>query len=153
MALFQPEASAASRVPIAGFLAWLVPGLGHLYLGERGRGLVFLVTVTATFWTGVAIGGVNGTVNPHERRLWFMAQICNGGSTLAAYGLRQRVPARAAPAGDALEVPHWLSVEVGVHYTGVAGLLNLLVILDAIVRADPTRLTRRAEDRAAADTP
>lgn len=38
-----------------------------------------------------------------------------------------------------------LSTEVGVHYTGVAGLLNLLVILDAIGRAEPSPSARRRE--------
>ena len=33
-------------MPIAGLLAWLAPGLGHLYLGERVRGVVCLITIT-----------------------------------------------------------------------------------------------------------
>jgi len=121
--------------PIAGFLAWLVPGLGHLYLGDRTRGLICLVTITATFWTGVAIGSVQGTVDPRERTLWFMAQICTGGNTLTAVGLNAVTkPKPATPTPG--YIPAWLSVDVGVHYTGVAGLLNLLVILDALSRAE-----------------
>lgn len=121
--------------PIAGFLAWLVPGLGHLYLGDRTRGIICLVTITATFWTGVAIGSVQGTVDPRERTLWFMAQICTGGNTLTAIGLNAATkpsPTTPKPA----YIPSWLSVDVGVHYTGVAGLLNLLVILDVLSRAE-----------------
>jgi TM2 domain-containing membrane protein YozV len=122
--------------PFAGLLSWLVPGLGHLYLGQRARGLVCLVTITATFWTGVAIGSVQATVDPRERTLWFLAQLCTGGNTLVAYAWHKgvspdpQVPSVSAP------VPHWLSVDVAVHYTGVAGLLNLLVILDALARAE-----------------
>ncbi len=129
--------------PVAGLLGWLVPGLGHLYLGERTRGIVCLVTITATFWTGVAIGSVQTTVDPRDRTLWFLAQICTGGNTLVAYAWHAIVTPnpspdreRASQAQAALVVPHWLSVDVGVHYTGVAGLLNLLVILDALSRAD-----------------
>lgn len=133
--------------PIVGFLAWLVPGLGHLYLGHRARGMVCLVTITVTFWTGVAIGGVQGTVDPHERTLWFMAQLCTGGNTLAAYGLHSVVePHPAAGQRSAAVLAHWLSSDVGVHYTGVAGLLNLLVILDALGRADAPPTTRRRRD-------
>lgn len=122
---------------VAGNLAWLVPGLGHLYLGQRVRGLVFLVTIVATFWTGVAIGGVRNTVDPVERRLWFVAQLCTAGNTAVAWALN-RVTAdegatKSAPA-------HWTSAEVGVHYTGVAGLLNLLIVLDAISRAESLRV-------------
>jgi hypothetical protein len=124
---------------VAGILGCILPGLGHIFLGHRGRGLVFLVTITATFWTGVAIGGVRGTVNPQDRSLWFVAQLCAGVNTIGAYGLtvamtpsaplHQRGPSKYIP-------PFWTASEVGVHYTGVAGLLNLLVILDALARAE-----------------
>ena len=133
--------------PIAGFLAWLVPGLGHIYLGHRVRGLVCLVTITVTFWTGVAIGGVQGTVDPHERTLWFMAQLCTGGNTLAAYGLHEVIQPNQAPGQrPAAALANWLASDVGVHYTGVAGLLNLLIILDALGRADAPSPTRRRRD-------
>lgn len=133
--------------PIAGFLAWLVPGLGHIYLGHRVRGLVCLVTITVTFWTGVAIGGVQATVDPQERTLWFMAQLCTGGNTIAAYGLHSFVePSPTAGQRPTAVLAHWLSSEVGVHYTGVAGLLNLLVILDALGRADAPSPKRSRPD-------
>ncbi len=138
----QPESSLI-RAPVAGVLAWLVPGLGHLFLGHRGRGLVFLVAITATFWTGVAIGGVQSTVDPHERTLWFLAQVCSGGNTAAAYALHVAVDSVASSARTKPPAGHWLSAEVGVHYTGVAGLLNLLVILDAVSRAEGTPMPGR----------
>ncbi len=133
------------RLPLAGILAWLVPGLGHIFLGDRARGLTCLVTVTVTFWSGVAIGGVRSTVDPQQRKLWFMAQLCTGGNTLGAYALHQSLKAGNAKADAAKSIGHWSSADVGVHYTGVAGLLNLLVIFDAIARADavPTRRSRR----------
>ena len=134
------------RVPIAGLLSWIVPGLGHLFLGDRGRGIVLLVTITATFWSGVAIGGVTSTVDAKEHTLWFAAQLCTGGNTGAAYLLGQSVRADLLEVRGKKQKPlpaHWISAEVGVHYTGVAGLLNLLVILDAMVRAErPIRRTR-----------
>ncbi len=139
--------SSLLRAPIAGLLAWLVPGLGHIFLGHRGRGIVFLLTITATFWTGVAIGGVRATVDPHERTLWFLAQLCTGSNTGAAYALNVAIaPTTPSPGWNASAGP-WLSAEVGVHYTGVAGLLNLLVILDALGRVEakpsPARVRRQ----------
>src|SRR5262245_16384839 len=74
----------AGQLALAGVLAWLVPGLGHLFLGFRTRGLVFLTVVAATFWSGIAIGGVRYTVDPNEKTAWFSAQICAGGHTLVA---------------------------------------------------------------------
>jgi len=137
------------RMPIAGFLAWLVPGLGHIYLGDRGRGLVCLITITATFWSGVAIGGVRSTVDPQQRKLWFVAQLGTAGNAVAGYALHLAVeplrnPGEKTPAAL---TAHWAAVDVGTHYTGVAGLLNLLVVFDVIGRAD--RLPRaRREDTA-----
>lgn len=134
------------RIPLAALLAWLIPGLGHIYLGHRRRGLIFLVAITLTFWGGILIGGVRGTVDPTYRKLWFMAQLCTGSNTLLALGWHHAAQPEAQTVTDATVPPysgHWLGGEVGVHYTGVAGLLNLLVILDAILRADAA--TRREE--------
>ncbi len=138
-----PKLTALARMPIAGLLAWVIPGLGHIYLGHRARGLVCLVTITGTFWTGVAIGGVRDTIDPQERTLWFIAQFLSAGNTAAGYALT-RVVAAGESRDDPPAVPaHWASVDVGVHYTGVAGLLNLLVIFDAIARAEPSLATKR----------
>lgn len=135
-----------SRVPIAGLLAWLIPGAGHLFIGERVRGFIFLIVVTLTFWTGVAVGSVQGTVAPHSRKLWFAAQMGTGGNALGAYVLHRVVAPDSAVARKATATGNWLSAEVGVHYTGVAGLLNLLIILDAVARADASlRSGRRRE--------
>ena len=121
----------------------MVPGLGHLYVGHRTRGLVFLVAITATFWSGVAIGGVRSTVDPAERKLWFVAQLCTGGNTLSAWVLNQRMTQADARAGEPAQHTHWMRADIGVHYTGVAGLLNLLIILNAIACADPSTVVRR----------
>jgi len=123
------------RVPVAGLLAWIVPGAGHFYLGHWQRGLVFLVAIGATFWSGVAIGAVRYTVDPHERTAWFMAQLCTGVHGLIAcmWGedTRSQIPAPVAS-------PSYRSSDTGVVYSGVAGLLNLLVIINALVLADPS---------------
>ncbi len=97
-----------------------------------------MITIIVTFWTGIAIGSVQGTVAPHSRKLWFIAQLGSGGNTLVAYALHRKVSPESAKSTSPILVAHWMSAEVGIHYTGVAGLLNLLVILDAMARADPS---------------
>lgn len=138
-----PQPAPLHRAPVAGLLGWVLPGLGHLYLGERRRGLILLITISLTFWIGVAIGGPAATVNPREQRLWFVAQSLTGGQSLIAYGLGQRA-LTAANAPNSVVLGHWLTAEVGRHYSGVAGLLNLLIILDAIGRAEAPRPSRRS---------
>lgn len=136
------ELSPIVKVPVTGLLAWLVPGLGHIFAGERTRGLIILVTVGVTFWSGVAIGSVRQTVDPQRKKLWFMAQVCAGTHTLAAYSWGEH--ARRGLNEDDLAPSRWSSVEVAMVYTGVAGLLNLLAIMDALVRADPSTRRRLA---------
>ncbi len=123
------------RVPLTGLLGWLIPGMGHLFIGDRKRGIIILVTLTLTFWTGIAVGGVRSTVDPQQKKLWFMAQICGGTHALAAYGMG--VYSRGDLRKDQLAHSQWGSTEVALVYTGVVGLLNLLAIMDALVRADP----------------
>ncbi len=138
-----PLGNSFLRAPIAAILAWLIPGLGHIFLGHRVRGVIFLVVITLTFWTGVAVGGVK-CVDPYKpvqqqstaqqqrgrgRSWWFFAQIMNGGYAVATHA----VGARAAERASYLS---WPSGDIASVYTGVAGLLNLLIILDALVRAE-----------------
>jgi TM2 domain-containing membrane protein YozV len=63
--------------PLAAFLAWLIPGAGHIYIGRPVRGAVICLAIAATFWAGIAIGGVM-TVDYHYQRWWFYGQMCTG---------------------------------------------------------------------------
>jgi len=125
----RPDPTLAPKV---GLLAYLVPGLGHFYLGERTRGIIFCAVITVTFWCGVAIGGVRTTVDTQQRRAWFIAQLCAGANTLAIVGVQKVFEERF----KSLPKAYWPAEDIAVVYTGVAGLLNLLVILDALVRAE-----------------
>lgn len=41
---------------LAAFLAWLIPGAGHIYQGRTGKGLLFFVCILGTFFYGLYIG-------------------------------------------------------------------------------------------------
>ena len=99
--------------------------------------MIFLVMITLTFWTGVAVGGVK-CVDLHKpaqqsaggdtRSWWFFAQILNGGYAVTSYAVGKW----STEAGYLA----WPSGDVASVYTGVAGLLNLLIIIDALSRAE-----------------
>ncbi len=158
---------------LAGFLAWVVPGLGHCYLGHHIRGVIIMVVLAITFWTGVAIGGVKSTIDPQENRIWFIAQLCTGVHALTATIWSQHLDTythqcpnckaqfvgrpdriRNCPQCGQPIRPHevtvkhrlafWPQVDIAVVYSGIAGLLNVLVILDAIARAEIEPLQRAA---------
>lgn len=165
---------------IAGLLAWVFPGLGHWYLGHRARAVTIMVALTLTFWCGVAIGGVKSTVDPVQNRLWFLAQICTGSHTIVAaiWSSRLAPVVYKCPSCDSLlgGKPHagevcgecneavlslesathtrlafWPQSDIAIVYTGIAGLLNVLVILDAIARAEIGPLARRRTRGGSAD--
>lgn len=129
------QGSPEIRMVVATVLAFIVPGLGHVYVGRKAQGYIFFAVLTATFWGGVAIGGVRSTVSPQEHRAWFGAQVINGGYTAAVMLWQRQLtnvdPESKLPIGLAL----WPADEIAMVYTGVAGLLNLLLIIDVSARA------------------
>lgn len=123
--------------PLAAVLAWLIPGLGHWYLGYRDRAVIIFVTVVVTFWGGVALGGVRSTFNVQENGPWLAAQLCTGPQAIVGLMAAKSLP--KPPPGSTLVDRYeasYPSADIAVVYSGVAGLLNLLVIIDAVARAD-----------------
>jgi hypothetical protein len=149
----QLEASglATTQRPTAliALLAWVVPGLGHWFIGERARALIFFVVISVTFWGGVAVGGVRSTVHLKDNGAWIAAQLCIGPQAFAAMYLSSQDQKIHA---DQFKAP-WPAANISVVYSGIAGLLNLLIIIDSLSRADsvqvessrapPVRMERR----------
>lgn len=104
-------------------LAWLVPGLGHFYLGRRRTAIAFALIVAVTFLLGLSFQGRLYTVEEGQP-LTILA-------TFAVYGAGLlNIAARALsenPAGTILSPTY----EYGCAYLLTAGLMNLLLILDA----------------------
>lgn len=102
--------------------AWFVPGAGHLWMGQRAKGLVFLLVLPAMFATGLAIDGRIFPFEP-QQPLVALAALADLGIGLPYFIAR----AMGAGAGAVLSV----SYEHGNTFIIVAGLLNLLVACDA----------------------
>ena len=132
----QNSTSSPLRGPVAGLLAFLFPGAGHLYLGYRSHAIVYGVVIGVTFWGGVAIGGVRSTVDLEQRKAWFVAQLCTGVHALAVAWPDIVASRGGADEKSDLPLAYWPAEDLAIVYTGVAGLLNLLVILDALARAE-----------------
>ena len=126
---------------VVGGLAWLVPGAGHWAIGEKRRAVVIGVVVIMTFLAGLYVGSV-GVIDPVGAKPWYAAQLMN---TPAVYLLGKHVtgvnnraelqgPSRAPDAIVAYTV-YGRPNEIGQIYTSIAGLLNLLCIVNAIYMA------------------
>lgn len=149
-----------TNVPLAGLaviLAWFIPGAGHVYIGRPVRGVILCLAIAATFWAGVAMGGVM-TVDPVNERWWFIADLFTGAHGLAAWQIQQHTwntladdpevrqqqaafshdPIQAAAVMDAKLQQHGLALTaptdtVARAYSGIAGLLNLMCIFDVMI--------------------
>ncbi len=116
------EARARNRY-VAMAMAWIFPGLGHLYLGRRKTAAAFAVIVTLTFLAGLSFQGRLYSVEPGQP-LTILA-------TFAVYGAGLlNVAARLFtenPGGEILATTY----EYGCAYLLTGGLMNLLLVLDA----------------------
>ena len=102
--------------------AWALPGAGHLWLGRRAKGLIFLLVLPLMFAIGLAI---HGRLFPFDAREPLV--------TLAAFadlgiGATYFVAAMLGFGGGNVTA---VTYEHGNAFLIVAGLLNLLVIIDA----------------------
>jgi TM2 domain-containing membrane protein YozV len=147
------------RSLLAGFLSYLVPGLGQIYQGRIAKGLLFLVVLYGLFFYGMYLGSWSNVYlrdAPANRSI-------SVGAGRTAYNLIDRLPfAGQFPIGvvawpaiwqyKELPMPErWRSLmstppehrlnelqsegdkywDLGWVYTVIAGVLNILVIYDA----------------------
>ncbi|MBN2019965.1 MAG: hypothetical protein JW749_07060 [Sedimentisphaerales bacterium] len=103
---------------------WIIPGGGYLLLKQVARGLIIFVTIALTFCIGVYIGSI-GIVDPIGYRPWFFLQMANS-PLVAIIG--------HFTAGGGFPV-YGRPCEMGQIYTGTAGWLNLLCIVNAVYMA------------------
>jgi len=54
-----PESIDLKDPALAAFLAWLVPGLGHLYQGRRAKAALFFLCIMGLFTFGLYLGSSN----------------------------------------------------------------------------------------------
>lgn len=128
-------------------LAWLWPGLGHIVDGERARGVRIMAGVLLLVVSGLLIGGVD-SVDRREDGLWFLPQAGCGplvfgldaaNSALlksGRLGTLHPVPdSGPAASGTARTVSSKRGLahpnEFGTLFIALAGLLNVVVMLDA----------------------
>lgn len=100
-------------------LGWIVPGAGHALLGRRDKAVFFGVLVIGCFVAGLWMAEFR-CVHAEKHALYLLAQIWAGGPTLLALLTTAQ-----------LRVTHDIAwFDAGLLYTAVAGLLNLVVLVD-----------------------
>lgn len=102
-------------------LAWAIPGGGHLWFGRRQKGIIFLVTLPLMFASGLWL---EGRLFPFD-----LTQPLVALSAFADLGIGlPYLLAKLMGAGGGRVVA--ITYEYGNAFLIVAGLLNMLVVLD-----------------------
>lgn len=103
-------------------VAWLLPGAGHLWLGRTQRGIIFLIALPLMFATGLWLHGRLFPFQPSEP-LVALAACADVGIGMPYFVAK----AMRVGAGNVIAATY----EYGNAFIIVAGLLNMLVVLDA----------------------
>lgn len=116
------EGTSGLNPVLVALAAWFVPGAGHLWSGQRVKGIVFMVVLPVMFALGLALQGRLFPFEPGQP-LVALAAIADVG-----IGLPYLI-ARALGLGSGAVIA--VTYEYGNTFLIVAGLLNLLVVCDA----------------------
>lgn len=103
-------------------LAWFVPGLGHLLLGRRQRAAVFALVVVVSFVVGILCQGELILPKAGDPLSYFASVATVGNGILFFI-------AKSLGLGDG--VPTAVTYEYGNAFLLTAGVMNLLLMLDA----------------------
>lgn len=143
----------------AALLAICIPGAGQFSLGYRARGICIAIGVLGLFFGGLLMGGLN-CVDSRENRLWFIPQAIVGPVAFITDNIHQRyfkgiapgIPRPVTPgpnetittdkdgtrriaqrtSGPPLIIRSFgRPNELGVLFAAIAGMLNLICIIDA----------------------
>jgi Family of unknown function (DUF6677) len=124
--------------------AWAVPGGGHVYLGKRRRGLIFFLVVLATFLLGWLNDGRAYLID-RDQPLTYLATFTNIATgpveLFSRFATYERLVYRLPADGNGPEQARLLEAmrnkvkkvgdEYGTTYLLTAGLMNILLMLDA----------------------
>jgi hypothetical protein len=118
------EQASSSSLVLLCLASWAIPGAGHLWLGRTSKGLILLVALPLMFAIGLAI---QGRLFPLE------LSVSDPLVSLAAFadlgiGMAYFV---AGAFGFGVGEVRTVTYEYGNAFLIVAGLLNLLVVIDA----------------------
>jgi hypothetical protein len=102
--------------------AWAIPGVGHLWLGKRSKGIIFLVALPLMFAIGLAL---QGRLFPFDLSEWL---VCLAAVADVGIGIPYFIASALGYGGGEVRA---VTYEYANAFLIVAGLLNLLVVIDA----------------------
>lgn len=119
------EAEPKVAPALAAGVSWLLPGFGHILLGQRGKGLLIGAAVLVVFGAGLFFSEGHAVDRGMAPVWWIGQMLCGGGALFAAFV--------TAPLEMTAFPQHY---ELGLNLCTVAGLMNLVVMIDAFTVAE-----------------
>jgi len=116
------EETQSSSLVLLCAASWAIPGAGHIWLGRKAKGLILMVAVPAMFAIGLALHGRLFPFDMSEPLVCLAAL-----ADLGIGGVYFLASALGLGAGDVRAITY----EYGNAFLIVAGLLNLLVVINA----------------------
>ncbi|MBN1788751.1 MAG: hypothetical protein JW806_10225 [Sedimentisphaerales bacterium] len=107
---------------IVGLGAWWIPGTGHWLIGQPKKAAIIFLSILSAFTLGIWLGSI-AVIDAGTP--WYWAQMLN--SPLVAY---------FAHLSSSLNLESYGKPrEIGEIYTAIAGMLNLLCVVNAVYLA------------------
>lgn len=122
---------------LVGLAGWIVPGGGHLMVGKKDKAAIIFAGVVLAFAIGIYIGSV-GVINPVVEFLWFIPQMMVSPAVklLGMMTVKDGIESFGKPN------------EIGQIYTSMAGMLNLLCVVNAVYLANLKVLAKAKGEKA-----
>jgi len=129
--------------PLVALAGWALPGFGYWLIGQKTRAYTVGVTILLLFTLGILISGIRVVQAPDMTsqgniaqkiltRPWFIGQVLIGPIGIVSAIISDQLA--TSPTYRIIEAKARLA-EIGTLYTAVAGMLNLLTIIDSSYRA------------------
>ena len=110
---------------LAAGLSWLLPGAGHAIAGQRDKGMLMGNAVFVVFAVGMWCSDGHA-VDRQIASVWWIGQALFGGGALFASLVTAPIEMTSSPD----------NLELGTNLCTVAGLMNLVVMIDAFTVAE-----------------
>ncbi|MCK6440840.1 MAG: hypothetical protein L6Q71_11660 [Planctomycetes bacterium] len=132
-------AATRNRLTPAILAGFAVPGLGHLLLKRKGHGTLFAICVYGLFAAGMIMSGMTAIDPEHHPVYWWLAQFAAG---IPAWVVHWGGLAKEPLIGETVSIGGQM---YGLTYVCVAGLINLLSLIELARHSSPAPETSSTE--------
>ena len=118
---------------LAALLGWCLPGLGHISIGQKRRGIYICLGAMFLIICGILIGGIDAVDHKNDF-LWFLAQVGAGPVVILIDICTQNLIASLSVDEKVSFVGLSHVNEIGTLFVAMAGLMNIVMMLDVLYR-------------------